>query len=95
MNTKNGNKLWSKYYIITILLSIGINMVSHLLLSTIVIHAKDITGSDIYAGFMTMVFILAALFVRIFIGKILDRAGRKKVLIVGMIITSIGALITD
>ena len=98
MNTKDGNKLWSKYYIITILLSIGINMVSHLLLSTIVIHAKAITGSDVYAGFMTTVFTLAALFVRTFIGKVLDKVGRKKVLIVGMIITSIAALmygITD
>ena len=98
MNTKNGSKLWSKYYIITILLSIGINMVSHLLLSTIVIHAKAITGSDIYAGFMTTVFTIAALFVRTFIGKVLDSVGRKKVLIVGMIITSIAALmygITD
>ncbi|PRR83360.1 MFS transporter [Clostridium vincentii] len=98
MGSKNGSKLWSKYYIITILLSIGINMVSHLLLSTIVIHAKAITGSDIYAGFMTTVFTLSALFVRTFIGKVLDKVGRKKVLIVGMIITAIAALmygITD
>ena len=51
-------------------------------LSTIVIHAKDITGSDIYAGFMTTVFTLAALFCKNFYWKDLSiRLAEKRFLL--------------
>ncbi len=76
METKE--KLWSKYFILALIITVGINLTCNLLLSTISIYAKKITGVDSYAGIMTGAFTLAALFIRIFAGKLLDKLGRKK-----------------
>jgi len=90
METKE--KLWSKYFILALIITVGVNLTCNLLLSTISIYAKKITGVDSYAGIMTGAFTLAALFIRIFAGKLLDKLGRKKILILGVAITAFSTI---
>ncbi|AKC62082.1 MULTISPECIES: MFS transporter [Clostridium] len=90
METKE--KLWSKYFILALIITVGVNLTCNLLLSTISIYAKKITGVDSYAGVMTGAFTLAALFIRILAGKLLDKLGRKKILILGIAITAFSTI---
>ncbi|MCY6959801.1 MFS transporter [Clostridium brassicae] len=85
-------KLWNRYFILALIITIGVNLTCNLLLSTISIYAKKITGTDTYAGIMTGAFTLAALIIRLFAGKLLDKLGRKKILILGVVITALSTI---
>lgn len=94
LKIKNGDivvemkeRLWTKNFILALVITIGVNLACNLLLSTISIYAKQITSTDAYAGVMTGAFTLAALFIRIVAGKMLDKIGRRKVLMFGVGIT--------
>jgi len=89
---KTKEKLWSKYFILALIITVGVNLTCNLLLSTISIYAKKITGVDSYVGIMTGAFTLSALFIRIFAGKLLDKFGRKKILILGIAITAFSTI---
>ena len=80
-------RLWTRNFILALVITIGVNLACNLLLSTISIYAKQITSTDVYAGVMTGAFTLAALFIRIVAGKMLDKIGRRKVLMFGVGIT--------
>ena len=94
LKIKNGDiavemkeRLWTRNFILALVITIGVNLACNLLLSTISIYAKQITSTDAYAGVMTGAFTLAALFIRIVAGKMLDKIGRRKVLMFGVGIT--------
>lgn len=46
-------RLWTKNFILALVITIGVNLACNLLLSTISIYAKQITSTDAYAGVMT------------------------------------------
>ena len=85
-------RLWTRNFILALVITIGVNLACNLLLSTISIYAKQITSTDAYAGVMTGAFTLAALFIRIVAGKMLDKIGRRKVLMFGVGITVLSTI---
>jgi MFS family permease len=85
-------KLWTRDFILALVITIGVNLACNLLLSTISIYAKQITNADTYVGIMTGAFTLAALFIRIVAGKMLDKIGRRKVLMFGIGITAVSTI---
>ncbi|WP_252234459.1 MFS transporter [Clostridium sp. ZS1] len=85
-------KLWTSYFILALFITIGVNLACNLLLSTISIYTKQITNVDTYAGMMTGAFTLAALFIRLLAGKLLDKVGRRKILILGVAITALSTI---
>lgn len=85
-------KLWTRPFILSLFMTIGVNLACNLLLSTISIYAKQVTHVDTYAGIMTATFTLAALFVRLFAGKLLDKVGRRNILIIGLAITGLATI---
>ncbi|SFC77839.1 MFS transporter [Clostridium uliginosum] len=85
-------KLWAKHFILALIITIGVNLTCNLLLSTISIYAKKITQVDSYAGLMTGVFTLSSLIIRLFAGKLLDKLGRKKILLLGIFITAFATI---
>lgn len=100
LKIKNGDivvemkeRLWTKNFILALVITIGVNLACNLLLSTISIYAKQITSTDAYAGVMTGAFTLAALFIRIVAGKMLDKIGRRKVLMFGVGITVLSTVV--
>ncbi|MEO2508439.1 MFS transporter [Clostridium paraputrificum] len=86
-------RLWTRNFILALVITIGVNLACNLLLSTISIYAKQITSTDAYAGVMTGAFTLAALFIRIVAGKMLDKIGRRKVLMFGVGITVLSTVV--
>jgi MFS family permease len=89
---KMKEKLWTRDFILALVITIGVNLACNLLLSTISIYAKQITNADTYVGIMTGAFTLAALFIRIVAGKMLDKIGRRKVLMFGIGITAVSTI---
>ena len=89
---KMKEKLWTRIFILALIITIGVNLACNLLLSTISIYAKQVTNVDTYAGIMTGAFTLAALFIRIVAGKMLDKIGRRKVLVFGVGVTVLSTI---
>ena len=89
---KEKKQLWTKEFILALIITFGTILSCNLLLSTISIYAKEITMVDSYAGLMTGAFTLASLFIRIFAGNLLDKIGRKKILLLGSVITAIATI---
>lgn len=86
-------KLWTKQFILALVITIGVSLACNLLLSTISIYAKQLTNVDTYAGMMTAAFTLAALFIRLVAGNMLDKIGRRKVLVIGTVITTLSTIV--
>ncbi len=79
-------KLWTKEYLYSVFLLFLCHMGPYLLLSVISLFAKQLTGSDAYAGMMASVFALSGLAARFLSAWLLERFGSKKVMIVSMMI---------
>ena len=79
-------KLWTKEYLYSVFILFLCHMGPYLLLSVISLFAKQLTGSDAYAGMMASVFALSGLAARFLSAWLLERFGSKKVMIVSMII---------
>ncbi len=90
-------KLWTKNYIMALIVMFFIYMTSAILLSLMAIHAKNLTGMDTYAGLMVSTFTLGALSVRFLAGGLIDKFNSKKVILSGivfMIASSLWMLVT-
>lgn len=77
-------KLWTKKYLLSVIILFAICLCSNIVLSVLTIFAKNLTGLDTYAGLMTSIFTLAALCVRFIAGILLDKFGCKKVILGGI-----------
>ncbi len=81
----NSSKLWTKNFIIDSTANFFIYLVYYTLTVIIAIYAMDILqASPGTAGFASGIFILTALFSRIFTGKTIDQIGQKKMLFIGL-----------
>ena len=74
-------KLWTKQYIYSVLLLFVTHMGPYLLISVISIFAKQLSGSDAYAGMMASVFAMSGLFARFISAYLLEHYSTKKTLI--------------
>ncbi|ANU21923.1 MFS transporter [Planococcus donghaensis] len=76
--------LWTRDFILTSLVNFFLVLIFYLLMVTIAVYAVTEYGaSTSQAGLVTGIFILGALTGRIFIGRSIDKIGRKKTLIIG------------
>ena len=79
-------KLWTKNYIMALVVMFFIYLTSAILLSLMAIHAKNLTGLDTYAGLMVSTFTLGALSVRFLAGGLIDKFNSKKVILTGVVV---------
>lgn len=89
----NRERLWTKYYILMMIVDLLISGTNFILLSTLPLYILNIGGNDSIIGLATGVFTIAALLFRPFAGHLLDTVGRKKVLLIGLIILIVVFLI--
>ncbi|EGA91316.1 major facilitator superfamily MFS_1 [Planococcus donghaensis MPA1U2] len=76
--------LWTRDFILTSLVNFFLVLIFYLLMVTIAVYAVTEYGaSTSEAGLVTGIFILGALTGRIFIGRSIDKIGRKRTMIVG------------
>lgn len=85
-------KLWTKKYIFSLLVLLGISMGYSLLNSVMPIYGNLLTSSNIIGGYMITVFTISALFIRLFIKKINEVLSNKVLLIMGISLVIFSAL---
>ncbi len=78
--------LWTKTFILVILVNFLMFMSMYLLMPTLPVYAQEIGGSKTAAGLIVGLFTLSAVVVRPWSGSLADRRGRKVVLIGGIVI---------
>lgn len=86
-------KLWTKSYIGVLVTNFFLMLTFYLLMVTISVFAVNAFNStESQAGLASSIFVIGALVGRIIGGKYIDRIGRKKLLIAGLIIMFISAI---
>jgi MFS family permease len=86
-------RLWTKSYTGILVTNFFLMLTFYLLMVTISVFAvNQFNASESQAGLASSIFVIGALVGRIIGGKYLDRIGRKKLLIVGLIIMVISAI---
>ncbi len=93
MNKENNDKLWTKSYIIAIVIQLCIALADFMLYSTIGIFARGLTSMELYIGLVTGMFSFASLITRFITGPVLDRFSKKAILVIGIalcLISSVG-----
>jgi MFS family permease len=76
-------KIWSRDYIIVVMASLGISFCNYFFFSTLPIYAQKLTGTTVYAGLVTTIYVYAALAVRPLSGILSDKYGRSRLLVLG------------
>lgn len=79
-------KLWTKNFLIDTIASFFIYIVFYLMLVIIAPYAmENLHASPSEAGLASSIFIVGSLFARIFIGRYMERIGRRKTVFIGLI----------
>jgi len=94
-NTPKNEKLFSKNFILTSLSTFTLFSSFYFLLITLPIYIEKIGGTESEIGLIIGVFTISAVFLRPFIGKEVDRRGRKIILVSGIVIFLISMLLYD
>ena len=90
--------LFTTSYILALAVSFFIQLSNNMLYSTIGIYAKGFTSLEYYIGLATSGFTFAALFTKLFTGKIFDFFSSRKILFAGLTLSfaaSLGYLFID
>lgn len=79
--------LWTKDFILTSSVNFFLVLIFYLLMVTIAVYAVDAYGaSTSEAGLVTGIFIIGVLAGRLIIGRFLDRIGRKRTMVIGLVL---------
>ena len=85
--TLKQTKLWTKDFIIMSSTSFFISLVYFLLMTTLAVYAiQQFSASESMAGLAASIFVIGAVFSRLFTGKYIETIGRKKVLFTGLLL---------
>ena len=90
--------LFTTSYILALAVSFFIQLSNNMLYSTIGMYAKGFTSVEYYIGLATSGFTFAALFTKLFTGKIFDFFSSRKILFAGLTLSfaaSLGYLFTN
>jgi MFS family permease len=89
MKSSSG-KLWTKDFIVVSSVNFVLTLIFYLLMVTIAVYAVDeYHASTSQAGLVTGIFIIGTLCGRLFIGRTIDIIGRKRTLVIGLILFTI------
>ena len=79
-------KLWTKSFILIILVNFFTYVGSFMLMSTLPLHTLSIGGNKVMAGLMIGIYSLTAFLSRLQIGNQLDQKGRKPIMLTGLVV---------
>ena len=86
MNQAN-QKLWTKDFLVVSVINFFTILIFYLLMVTISVYAVEAYGATTsQAGLVTGIFIIGTLIGRLLIGRIMDSIGRKKTLLIGLVL---------
>lgn len=89
MNNAEHQQLWTKNYILTIVVSLLVGSAINMLMTTIPLYAKYLGGNNTMSGLVVGVYAFSSLLCRPFVGRLLDQRGRKTVLLGGISILAV------
>lgn len=88
------SKLWTKDFIILSLVNFFLTLIFFLLNATITLYALDeFNASTSQAGLVAGIFIIGALFGRLFTGRIMNTIGPKRILVAGLVFFTLTTLL--
>jgi len=77
-------RIWNKTFFLILFVSFLMFLSMYMLLPTLPLYAQTIGGNETVAGTIVGIFTLSAVLVRPWFGNLLDRKGRKVILIIGI-----------
>ncbi|MEH6986378.1 MFS transporter [Cytobacillus firmus] len=87
-------KLWTKDFMIVSSVNFFLTLIFYLLMVTIAVFAVDYySATTSQAGLVTGIFIIGTLIGRLYIGRAIDKIGRKKTLFIGLIFFTLTTLL--
>jgi MFS family permease len=92
--SKNKPKLWTKDFILVSTVNFMLTLIFFLLLVTIAVYAVEAYGATASeAGLVTGIFIIGTLSGRLVTGTIMERVGRKRILLIGLSLFTLTTLL--
>ncbi|HBW33893.1 MFS transporter [Desulfosporosinus sp. BICA1-9] len=85
-------QIWNKTFFLILVVSFCMFLSMYMLLPTLPLYAQTLGGNETVAGTIVALFTLSAVLVRPWFGNLLDRKGRKAILIIGVGIFLVSAL---
>lgn len=85
-NVQNNGGLWTKNFIIINVINLLIFFSFQMLLPTLPIYVKKLGGTNSVIGLVTGIFVVSSVIIRPISGLLLDKLGRKKVFLVGLLV---------
>ncbi len=83
-NPESEGRIWNKTFFLILLVSFCMFFSMYMLLPTLPLYAQTLGGNETVAGTIVAFFTLSAVLVRPWFGNLLDRKGRKIILIIGV-----------
>lgn len=87
------NKLWNIHFIKILLVVLPLAVCNQIQVTTLPLYAQHLGGSDTIAGLVMGIFTISALMFRPLVGAMLDRKGRRLVLLMGAVLTFVASLL--
>lgn len=78
-------KLWNKDYVLILLAVVFASFTHNAFTVVFPVYVLDIGGNNALTGFMMTCMMIAGLITRIIVGPLIDRIGRKKILVLGSV----------
>lgn len=88
----NTETLWTKNFILINIINLLIFFSFQMLLPTLPIYVKELASSNSIIGLVTGIFVVSSVIIRPISGLLLDKLGRQKVFVVGLIIFILSVL---
>jgi len=85
-------RIWNKTFFLILVVSFLMFLSMYILLPTLPLYAQTLGGNETVAGTIVGIFTLSAVLIRPWIGNLLDRKGRKVILLIGVGIFLISVL---
>jgi MFS family permease len=81
--TSKANSLWTKNFLLLILANFAIYVSFYMLIPSLPVFIKEISGRDSLSGLALGLFLLAAVLIRPFAGRSIDTGKRKEIFLLG------------
>lgn len=91
---KSRGKLWTRDFIIISTTNFFVFLSFYLLMTTLTLYAiEEFKAAESMAGFASSIFVIGALVSRLFAGKYIERIGRRKLLLGGLVLFLLATLL--
>jgi MFS family permease len=90
--TISETSIWNRNFILNLTVTFLLFLSMYVLLPTLPIYARTLGGNETIAGTVVGLFTFSAVLVRPLFGNLLDRQGRKLILIIGIIISILAVI---